>query len=217
MNNYTAVYKLYKEAGFWDDAGNKLKSAWQAYNDYADKNQWVRPAIYGLGGAGAGAGAGLLMKSPVASVLLGLLGGTLGAAGGAIHNNQRGINLNNLNKDYAKKQKAAAEKYGMTIAQLNAGKAKQQKALTQRTPQNINQISGDGYTNNFGPAAAGLTATGVVSLLAALVAKNPQAIKRAWGSMKNTAKAAPLIGALNFGHAKMPRIPTPTSITNVVK
>ena len=142
--NYKEAYSLCKKAGFWDDTGNKIKQAWDSYNDFADKNQWVRPAIYGLGGAGAGAGAGLLMKNPVASVLLGLLGGTLGAAGGAIHNDQRGINLNNLNKEHKDKWQEAAKKNGMSVAELYAGQAKKNRALANTVPQqHMNPHQGD--------------------------------------------------------------------------
>ena len=44
---YKEAYKVLKRAGFWDD-----------FKNYADQNDWVRPTLYGLGGAAAGGGIG---------------------------------------------------------------------------------------------------------------------------------------------------------------
>ena len=207
MNNYTAVYKLYKEAGFWDDAGNKIKQAWDSYNDFADKNQWVRPAIYGLGGAAVGAAPGILMKNPVLSVLLGLLGGGVGATAGALSNPTKLGDLNLVDRRNAQLAKLKAAKNKLTPQQIAAGQAKKLKALSNPIPQNIDQIPGQHVNTSSYVASGGIAA---LSLLAALIAKKPGAVKNAWGSVKNAYKAAPLIGALNFGKMKAPAVPTLT-------
>ncbi len=66
---YKEAYTMIKQADAWDDFKNTVSKGWKQFNDYADKNQWVRPATYGIGGLvlggafggapGAGLGAGL--------------------------------------------------------------------------------------------------------------------------------------------------------------
>lgn len=66
---YKEAYAMIKQAGAWDDFKDTVSKGWKQFNDYADKNQWVRPAAYGLGGLvlggalggapGAGLGTGL--------------------------------------------------------------------------------------------------------------------------------------------------------------
>ena len=70
---YKEACVLLKRAGWWDD-----------FNDYADKNEWVRPAVgaglLGLGGAGVGALTGGAKGAAIgggAGLLTGALGGRL--------------------------------------------------------------------------------------------------------------------------------------------
>ena len=83
---YKEACKVLKRAGFWQD-----------FKNYADQNDWVRPTLYGLGGAaaggGIGAGVGALMgpenrgaKIGISSGVGGLFGGLAGLGGGLAHN-----------------------------------------------------------------------------------------------------------------------------------
>lgn len=87
--SYKEVYQLYKRAYSWDEFKNDASKAWKGFNDYADKNQWVRPTLYGLGGAGLGFGVGSISKNPLWRILLAILGGAGGALGGFKHNYSR--------------------------------------------------------------------------------------------------------------------------------
>ena len=48
---YKEAYVMLKRAGWWDNVKSSVKKGWKDFNDYADQNQWVRPTVYGLGGA----------------------------------------------------------------------------------------------------------------------------------------------------------------------
>ena len=71
---YKEACVLLKRAGWWDD-----------FNDYADKNEWVRPAVgaglLGLGGAGVGA----LTGGAKGAAIGGGAGLALGAGGGWLY------------------------------------------------------------------------------------------------------------------------------------
>lgn len=68
---YKEACVLLKKAGWWDD-----------FNDYADKNEWVRPAVgaglLGLGGAGVGALTGGAKGAAIGGGAGVALGGTSG-------------------------------------------------------------------------------------------------------------------------------------------
>ena len=81
---YKEACVLLKRAGWWDDVKTSTKNAWNDFNDYADKNEWVRPAVgaglLGLGGAGVGA----LTGGAKGAAIGGGAGLTLGALGGRL-------------------------------------------------------------------------------------------------------------------------------------
>lgn len=98
--SYKEVYQLYKKAGWWDNVKSDLGKAWDSFNSYADKNQWVRPALYGAGGALGGYGLGSFFKNPLLRVLFAILGGAGGALGGLTHNQNRSYyNVDDTPKD----------------------------------------------------------------------------------------------------------------------
>lgn len=75
---YKEAYAMIKQADAWDDFKSTVSKGWKQFNDYADKNQWVRPAAYGLTGLVLGGAFG---GAPGAA-----LGTGLGAATGFGHN-----------------------------------------------------------------------------------------------------------------------------------
>ena len=98
--SYKEVYQLYKKAGWWDNVKSDLGQAWDSFNSYADKNQWVRPSLYGAGGALGGYGLGSFFKNPLLRVLFAILGGAGGALGGLTHNQNRPYyNVNDTPQD----------------------------------------------------------------------------------------------------------------------
>lgn len=145
--SYKKVYELYKRAYSWDEFKADAGKAWKGFNDYADKNQWVRPTLYGLGGAGLGFGVGSISKNPLWRVLLAILGGAGGAWGGFAHNaNSTGVKVNrasagarqmqkeNENQDSKLTDNQLAAKY-MSGQDYANWLAQQQKAGTETAPK----------------------------------------------------------------------------------
>ena len=130
---YKEAYVMLKRAGWWDDVKSSVKQGWKDFNDYADQNQWVRPTVYGLGGAavlgGAGAGLGALMgpqhRGRNVGIGLGsgsLLGALLGIGGGIAHNRH-----NQSIREQLKMQHRLHEDLKRSQAEMDAYKQKEQK------------------------------------------------------------------------------------------
>ena len=107
---YKEAYTMMKRADWWKD-----------FNDFADQNQWVRPAIGPAGGAGIGTGIGALTGArnrKINMLLMALAGGGLGFTGGSFAN----MYSNARNRARAKAQDAAAAQ-----EQVDIQKAMQQE------------------------------------------------------------------------------------------
>ena len=90
---YKEACVLLKRAGWWDDVKTSTKNAWNDFNDYADKNAWVRPAATAAAAGLGGAGIGALLGGGKGAAIGGLTGLIGGGTGGAIWDDMRQAQL----------------------------------------------------------------------------------------------------------------------------
>ena len=88
---YKEAYQLMKRAdsSWWDNVKSSVKKGWKDFNDYADKNDWVRPVTYGATGTAALSGLGALMGGKRGAIIGASIGAPTSVATGFIHNNAR--------------------------------------------------------------------------------------------------------------------------------
>ena len=90
---YKEACVLLKRAGWWDDFKASTKKSWQAFNEYADQNKWVRPAATAVAAGLGGAGLGALLGGGKGAAIGGLTGLIGGGTGGAIWDDMRHAQL----------------------------------------------------------------------------------------------------------------------------
>lgn len=111
---YKEAYTMMKRADWWKD-----------FNDFADQNQWVRPAIGTAAGAGIGTGIGALTGArnrKINMLLMALAGGGLGFTGGSFANMYS--NARNRARAKAEAQRKMYDQMEAQGARLDAEAAK---------------------------------------------------------------------------------------------
>ena len=88
---YKEAYQLMKraESSWWDNVKSSVKQGWNDFNEYADKNEWVRPVTYGAAGTAALSGLGALMGGKRGAIIGASIAAPTTIAAGVIHNNAR--------------------------------------------------------------------------------------------------------------------------------
>ena len=146
---YKEAYQLMKRAdsSWWDNVKSSVKKGWKDFNDYADKNDWVRPATYGATGTAALSGLGALMGGKRGAIIGASIGAPTSVATGFIHNNARKkdredtVKKDKENTDGTKEQTSsfdyATTPEDMTAVQMAAQEAARPKQAVEQATYNV--------------------------------------------------------------------------------
>lgn len=131
---YKEAYQLMKRAdsSWWDNVKSSVKQGWKDFNDYADQNQWVRPAIGALTLGGTGFGVGSIWGRK-AAIIAGLLSAATGGTTGYLLNPTQDTNTVQQPKSQQVK----------TDAQSSKQPAKAIPTANKASQNNMQQVSAD--------------------------------------------------------------------------
>ena len=129
---YKEAYQLMKRAdsSWWDNVKSSVKQGWKDFNDYADKNDWVRPVTYGTVGTGAMTGLGALMGGKRGAIIGASIAAPTTTAAGFVHNHMRRADRDAANQNTANKEKKQEQKQSQPAQQkaVSPSEAKEQEA-----------------------------------------------------------------------------------------
>ena len=146
---YKEAYQLMKRAdsSWWDNVKSSVKKGWKDFNDYADKNDWVRPVTYGATGTAALSGLGALMGGKRGAIIGASIGAPTSVATGFIHNNARKkdredtVKKDKENTDGTQEQTSsfdyATTPQDMTAVQMAAQEAARPKQDVEQATYNV--------------------------------------------------------------------------------
>ena len=129
---YKEAYQLMKRAdsSWWDNVKSSVKQGWKDFNDYADKNDWVRPVTYGTVGTGAMTGLGALMGGKRGAIIGASIAAPTTTAAGFVHKHMRRADRDAANQNTANKEKKQEQKQSQPAQQkaVSPSEAKNQEA-----------------------------------------------------------------------------------------
>ena len=132
QNKTIRLLKQAAENSWWDNVKSSVKKGWNDFNEYADKNEWVRPALGALTLGGTGFGVGSIWGRK-AAIIAGLLSAATGGTTGYLLNPTQDTNTT---------QQPKAQKVGPD-AQSSKQPAKAVPTANKTSQNNMQQVSAD--------------------------------------------------------------------------